>query len=146
MVPENRALVILAQLLAPSLLSPKVQRRKVMCQERKKNEVWTCESFFRFSLCLTKDFLKSPFWENSHDLDHSRSREKDISQSSWQEKACRMSSLRLLETSRVCCCYCTMWQNEKYCLPFTMCDFHHCGLTWKCQKMCFGWLHDYLKD
>ena len=29
---------------------------------------------------------------------------------------------------------------------YTMCDFHDFGLTWKCQKMCFGWLHDYLKD
>ena len=27
-----------------------------------------------------------------------------------------------------------------------MCAFHDFGLTWKCQKMCFGWLHDYLKD
>ena len=34
-----------------------------------------------------------------------------------------------------------LWYNE-----LTMCDFHDFGLTWKCQKMCFGWLHDYLKD
>ena len=27
----------------------------------------------------------------------------------------------------------------------TMCDFHDFGFTWKCKKMCFGWLHDYLK-
>ena len=26
-----------------------------------------------------------------------------------------------------------------------MCDFHDFGLAWKCQKMGFGWLHDYLK-
>ena len=23
-----------------------------------------------------------------------------------------------------------------------MCDFHDFGLTWKCKKMCCGWLHD----
>ena len=28
----------------------------------------------------------------------------------------------------------------------TMCVFHDFGLIWKCQKMCFGCLHDYLKD
>ena len=28
----------------------------------------------------------------------------------------------------------------------TMCDFHDFVLTWKCQKMCCGWLQDYLKD
>ena len=27
----------------------------------------------------------------------------------------------------------------------TMYDFHDFGLTWKCHKMCFGWLHDYFK-
>ena len=27
----------------------------------------------------------------------------------------------------------------------TMCDFHDFGITWKCQEMCFGWLHDYPK-
>ena len=30
-------------------------------------------------------------------------------------------------------------------LRTTMCDFHDFGLTLKCQKMWFGWLHGYLK-
>ena len=44
----------------PVIYKSKYKEEKWCVKKRKKNEVWTCESFFRFSLCLTKDFLKSP--------------------------------------------------------------------------------------
>ena len=46
----------------PVIYKSKYKEEKWCVKKRKKNEVWTCESFFLFSLslCLTKDFLKSP--------------------------------------------------------------------------------------
>ena len=45
----------------PVIYKSKYKEEKWCVKKRKKNEVWTCESFFvSLSLCLTKDFLKSP--------------------------------------------------------------------------------------
>ena len=43
----------------------------------------------------------------------------------------------------------TRWSEPKLGYTYLLCtmyDFHDFGLTWKCQKMCFGWLYNYLKD